>query len=175
MACFANINVSQGNVATYARCGGIFNIHLTTNLPMNVRQSHGHESMAPLFGPPRTRSCGHREPCLRWRIYGSTRRKGQFWVHLASPMWIIGNIRRVCHGYPIVAAAITAANLIDYSVTFHTWGHYGETWKVDRLYDPFDRPLEGFEQYWGMWSAQFIPTNLRQTGYRYIFSVRDMF
>jgi len=34
MACFADINVSQsGNVATYARCGGIFNIHLSTNLP----------------------------------------------------------------------------------------------------------------------------------------------
>ena len=32
-ACFADINVSQGNVATYARCGVIFNKHLTTNLP----------------------------------------------------------------------------------------------------------------------------------------------
>jgi len=27
--CFADINVSQGSVATYARCGKIFNIHLT--------------------------------------------------------------------------------------------------------------------------------------------------
>ena len=36
MACFANINVSQGSVATYARCGGIFNIQLTTNLPRNL-------------------------------------------------------------------------------------------------------------------------------------------
>jgi len=27
MACFADINVSQGSVATYARCGGIFDIH----------------------------------------------------------------------------------------------------------------------------------------------------
>jgi len=35
MACFADINVSQGSVATYARCGGIFIIHLTTNLPKN--------------------------------------------------------------------------------------------------------------------------------------------
>jgi len=32
MACFADINVSQGSVATYARCSGIFNIHFTTNL-----------------------------------------------------------------------------------------------------------------------------------------------
>jgi len=32
MAHFADINVSQGSVATYARCGGIFNIHITTNL-----------------------------------------------------------------------------------------------------------------------------------------------
>ena len=29
MACFADINVSQGSVATQARCGGTFNIHLT--------------------------------------------------------------------------------------------------------------------------------------------------
>jgi len=36
MACFADIHVSQGSVATYARCGGIFNIHLTTNLPRNL-------------------------------------------------------------------------------------------------------------------------------------------
>ena len=33
MACFADINVSQGSVATYARCGGIFNVRLLTNLP----------------------------------------------------------------------------------------------------------------------------------------------
>ena len=26
----------QGSVATYARCSGIFNIHLTTNLPRNL-------------------------------------------------------------------------------------------------------------------------------------------
>jgi len=37
MACFADINVSQGSVATYARCDGIFNIHLTTNLPNNLQ------------------------------------------------------------------------------------------------------------------------------------------
>jgi len=36
MACFADTNVSQGSVATYARCGGILNIHLTTNLPRNL-------------------------------------------------------------------------------------------------------------------------------------------
>jgi len=27
MACFVDTSVSQGSVATYARCGGIFNIH----------------------------------------------------------------------------------------------------------------------------------------------------
>ena len=32
MAYFADVNVSQGSVATYARCVGIFNIHLTVNL-----------------------------------------------------------------------------------------------------------------------------------------------
>jgi len=36
MACLADINVSQGSVATYASCGGIFNIHLNTNLPTNL-------------------------------------------------------------------------------------------------------------------------------------------
>ena len=36
MACFAYIDVSQGSVATYARCGEIFDIHLTANLPRNL-------------------------------------------------------------------------------------------------------------------------------------------
>ena len=35
MAWFADINVSQGSAATYARCGGIFIIHLSTNLGGN--------------------------------------------------------------------------------------------------------------------------------------------
>jgi len=65
MACFADINVSQGNVATYARCSEIFDIHLTANLPRNLPvkkflkllknwQNYGHESVAPFFGPPCT-------------------------------------------------------------------------------------------------------------------------
>ena len=36
MACFADINVLQGSVVTYASCGGIFNIYLTTNIPRNL-------------------------------------------------------------------------------------------------------------------------------------------
>ena len=36
MNCFADINVSQGSVATYARYGGIVNIYLTANLPRNL-------------------------------------------------------------------------------------------------------------------------------------------
>jgi len=36
MASFANINVSQGSVATYAKFGGMFNIHLTANLLRNL-------------------------------------------------------------------------------------------------------------------------------------------
>jgi len=35
IACFADANVSQSSVATNARCGGIFNIHFTTNFPRN--------------------------------------------------------------------------------------------------------------------------------------------
>ena len=34
-ASFTDINVSQGSLATYARCGVIFNIHLTANLLQN--------------------------------------------------------------------------------------------------------------------------------------------
>ena len=36
MACFADINVSQVSVATHARCGGISNTRLTSNLLMNL-------------------------------------------------------------------------------------------------------------------------------------------
>ena len=37
MACFADINVSQGSVATYAKCGGISDLtHLTASLPRNL-------------------------------------------------------------------------------------------------------------------------------------------
>ena len=57
MACFADINVSQGSVATYARCGGIFDIRLAANLRRNFPvktflksvknwQNYGHESVA---------------------------------------------------------------------------------------------------------------------------------
>ena len=63
MASFAEINVSQGSVATHARCGGIFNIYLTAILPKNlpvkknpksvkIWQNYGHESVAQFFGPP---------------------------------------------------------------------------------------------------------------------------
>jgi len=55
-----DINVSQGSVATYAKYGGIFNIHLTANLPRNLTlkfllkwvkiwQKYGHEFVALLF------------------------------------------------------------------------------------------------------------------------------
>ena len=68
MACFAYINVSQGSVATYARCGEIFDIHLTANLPRNLSvkkilksaknwQNYDHESVASFFGPPHPVVC----------------------------------------------------------------------------------------------------------------------
>jgi len=62
MACFVDINVLQGSVVTYARCGGIFLVHLTPSLPRNLSvnffkslkiwQNYGHESVAPFCGPP---------------------------------------------------------------------------------------------------------------------------
>jgi len=33
---FADMNVSHGSIATSAKYGGIFNIHLTANLPRNL-------------------------------------------------------------------------------------------------------------------------------------------
>ena len=63
MACFADINVSQGSVATYARCDGILNIHLTANLLRNlpvkkkfcksvkIWQNYVHESVGARFWP----------------------------------------------------------------------------------------------------------------------------
>jgi len=55
--------VSRGSVATHARCGGIFDIHLTANLPRNPAvtkflilvknlQNYGHESVAPFLANP---------------------------------------------------------------------------------------------------------------------------
>ena len=37
MACFADVNVSQGYVAIYARFSGIFDTRLTVNLPRNLQ------------------------------------------------------------------------------------------------------------------------------------------
>ena len=62
MACFADINVSHGSVATYARCGGMFSIHLTAILLWNLAvkkfgkiwQNYGYVSVAPFFGSPCT-------------------------------------------------------------------------------------------------------------------------
>ena len=63
MTCFANITTSQGSVATYARCGGIFDIHATANLPRNHAvkkflksvknwQNYGLESVPPFLAHP---------------------------------------------------------------------------------------------------------------------------
>jgi len=54
MACFDDINVSQGCVATYARCGGIFDIHLTTTLQRNlpVKNLAYRLTFSRFFGPP---------------------------------------------------------------------------------------------------------------------------
>ena len=55
MACFADINVSEGSVATYARCGGIFDIYLNAlkKFLKSVKnwQNYGHEPVAPFFWP----------------------------------------------------------------------------------------------------------------------------
>jgi len=45
MACFADINVSQGSVATYARCAGIFHMPLTANLPRNLPVKKNYKSV----------------------------------------------------------------------------------------------------------------------------------
>ena len=67
MACFADINVSQGRVATFARCGGMFNIRLTANLLRNLPVIFFLNllrfdrimvmSLAMVFGPPCICTC----------------------------------------------------------------------------------------------------------------------
>ena len=62
MAGFADINVSQGSVATHAGCDGSFNTHLTTtlqrNFPVNLKklfqiwQNYCHESVAHFLAHP---------------------------------------------------------------------------------------------------------------------------
>jgi len=60
MTFFADINVSQDSVATYAKCGGIFDICWTANSPSNLLvkkilksvknwRNYGHESVAPFL------------------------------------------------------------------------------------------------------------------------------
>ena len=55
MACFADINVSQGSVATYVRSGGIAYNQFTANLPVKkfksikIWQNYGHKFVSPLF------------------------------------------------------------------------------------------------------------------------------
>ena len=36
IACSVDVNVSQGSVAPYARCGGVFNNHFTSYLLENL-------------------------------------------------------------------------------------------------------------------------------------------
>jgi len=45
MARFADINVSQGSVATRARFGGMFNIYLTANLLRNLPEKKNSKSV----------------------------------------------------------------------------------------------------------------------------------
>jgi len=63
MACFTDINGSQGSVATYARRGEMFIIRLTANLSRNLAvkkflisvknwQKYGHGSVAAFFAHP---------------------------------------------------------------------------------------------------------------------------
>jgi len=93
MACFADINVSQGIVATYARCGGMFNIHLSANLLRNllvkkncksvkIWQNYGHESVAPFLAHPVTECI----IMLQWNIVQLakmyTRQSATEWLYI---------------------------------------------------------------------------------------------
>jgi len=88
MACFADINVSQGSVATYARCDGILNIHLTANLLRNlpVKKKFANRLRfdriifmslwGRVFGPPCTYPClnsapAHPNKSLKWGTAGA--------------------------------------------------------------------------------------------------------
>jgi len=65
MACFADINVSQGSIATYARCGGIFNTHLTVKKIVNRLRFDTIMAMSlwPAFLAHPVYKCGYDEVC----------------------------------------------------------------------------------------------------------------
>ena len=73
-----NSSSVQFSSATHARCGGTFNVRLTTNLPRNllvknffesvkIWQNYGRESVAPLFGAPCRLQCV--QTLQNWAVY----------------------------------------------------------------------------------------------------------
>jgi len=83
MDCFADINVSEGSI--YAKCTGIFNIHLTANLArsltvnffyqsVKIWQKYGQESLvAPFWHTPYSTLCGNKRDFADLITYISTR------------------------------------------------------------------------------------------------------
>ena len=79
MACFTDFNVSQGSVATYARCDGMFNIRLISNILRNLPVKKIANrlrfdrikvmSLVPFFGPP----CIHSELTMFRYVIRSSR------------------------------------------------------------------------------------------------------
>ena len=122
MACFADINISQGSVATYARCGGIFNMHLTANLPRMKKIINRLKfyrimvmSLWPLFCPPCiqtvkdvTLSSG-RVPWL-WPLLSPARRHALSRAELGAE-WVDGRLRGFLIHTEIVIGAETCRSL----------------------------------------------------------------
>ena len=105
MACIADTNVSQGCVAMHARCSGIFNIHLTQNLPTNFQWQKFFNrlrfdrimvmSLWPrFFGSPCIYSC--------WLMQATKRAFHHFIQVDADSVWLVLN-DTVCPRSPIPA------------------------------------------------------------------------
>ena len=85
MACFAGISVLRGNVATYTRCGEIFNIHLTTNFTRNLRDSFfligsDFRELWPLGRGPTFLA----RPLIQFSSYATNKPKVMVWLGLGS-------------------------------------------------------------------------------------------
>jgi len=114
MACFADSNVSQGSVATCARCGGTFNIHLTTNLRRNlpvekkfksvkIWQNYGHESVAHYLTHP----VYYRMQCHIYARHSTAR------VHYVSAYSRLGACVQECAVWEIAEIANCRVRLVD--------------------------------------------------------------
>ena len=135
MACFADVNVSQGSVATYAKCGGIFwypfNCKFTWECfskkfckSVKIWQNYGHESVVPFFGPHCVVCTACRlwlQPFRQWSYDACVFRKTSpcgtemKWAESAADWdWPVRNQNIGCRGTGSLLATIASISTVPY-------------------------------------------------------------